>query len=160
MADGGASELIMLITGLLTAGIAASLLISSWGSLANSVDVSQAEIEVDSKTRAALTNDPMNVNWNQTSCNLTLFVQNIGVIKLDVNSVGVIINGSTGTVNQSQILDNQSLWNSGEVAELNVCPSGILMVSGQEIFVTIIVKSELFKGIYGQHSFTEVIRLV
>ena len=160
MADGGASELIMLITGLLTAGIVASLLISSWGGLANSVDVAQTEIEVDAKTKATLTNDPMLVNWNQTSCNLTLFVQNIGEIKLNIDSTGVIVNGSASTVNQSQILGNQSLWISGEVAELNVCPSGVSMVSGQEIFVTIIVQSEFFKGIAGQYSFTEVIRLV
>ena len=160
MADGGASELIMLITGLLTAGIVASLLISSWGGLANSVDVAQTEIEADAKTKATLTNDPMLVNWNQTSCNLTLFVQNIGEIKLNIDSIGVIVNGSASTVNQSQILGNQSLWISGEVAELNVCPSGVSMVSGQEIFVTIIVQSEFFKGIAGQYSFTEVIRLV
>ena len=160
MADGGASELIMLITGLLTAGIVASLLISSWGGLANSVDVAQTEIEVDAKTKATLTNDPMLVNWNQTSCNLTLFVQNIGKIKLNIDSIGVIVNGSASTVNQSQILGNQSLWISGEVAELNVCPSGVSMVSGQEIFVTIVVQSEFYKGIAGQYSFTEVIRLV
>jgi len=160
MADGGASELIMLITGLLTAGIVASLLISSWGGLANSVDVAQTEIEADAKTKATLTNDPMLVNWNQTSCNLTLFVQNIGEIKLNIDSIAVIVNGSASTVNQSQILGNQSLWISGEVAELNVCPSGVSMVSGQEIFVTIIVQSEFFKGIAGQYSFTEVIRLV
>lgn len=160
MADGGASELIMLITGLLTAGIVASLLISSWGGLANSVDVAQTEIEADAKTKATLTNDPMLVNWNQTSCNLTLFVQNIGKIKLNIDSIGVIVNGSASTVNQSQILGNQSLWISGEVAELNVCPSGVSMVSGQEIFVTIVVQSEFYKGIAGQYSFTEVIRLV
>ena len=160
MADGGASELIMLITGLLTAGIVASLLISSWGGLANSVDVAQTEIEADAKTKATLTNDPMLVNWNQTSCNLTLFVQNIGEIKLNIDSIGVIVNGSASTVNQSQILGNQSLWISGEVAELNVCPSGVSMVSGQEIFVTIVVQSEFYKGIAGQYSFTEVIRLV
>jgi archaellum component FlaG (FlaF/FlaG flagellin family) len=160
MADGGASELIMLITGLLTAGIVASLLISSWGGLANSVDFAQTEIEADAKTKATLTNDPMLVNWNQTSCNLTLFVQNIGEIKLNIDSIAVIVNGSASTVNQSQILGNQSLWISGEVAELNVCPSGVSMVSGQEIFVTIIVQSEFFKGIAGQYSFTEVIRLV
>ncbi len=70
MADGGASELIMLITGLLTAGIVASLLISSWGGLANSVDFAQTEIEADAKTKATLTNDPMLVNWNQTSSTL------------------------------------------------------------------------------------------
>ena len=160
MADGGASELVMLITGLLTAGIVASLLISSWGGLANSVDVAQTEIEADAKTKATLTNDPMLVNWNQTSCNLTLFVQNIGKIKLNIDSIGVIVNGSASTVNQSQILGNQSLWISGEVAELNVSPSGVSTVSGQEIFVTIVVQSEFYKGIAGQYSFTEVIRLV
>ena len=160
MADGGASELIMLITGLLTAGIVASLLISSWGGLANSVDTAQTEVEADAKTMSALTSDPMQVDWNQTACNLTLFVQNTGQIELNIDSVGAIINGSAAIVNHSRLLGNQSLWNTGEVAELNICPRGIVMTSGQEIIITIIVQSESFKGVYGQHSFTEVIRLV
>lgn len=160
MADGGTSELIMLITGLLTAGIVASLLISSWGGLANSVNITQIEVEADSKTRGALTSDPINISWNQTSCNLTLHIQNTGKINLDIDYVGVIVNGSAASVNQSQLLSNQTTWSAGEVAELHVCPAGIAMTSGQEIFVTIIVRSEQFKGIRGQYSFTEVIRLV
>ena len=53
MADGGASELIMLISGLLVAGIVTTLLIASWGGLANSVETAQTQVEANSKTDAA-----------------------------------------------------------------------------------------------------------
>ena len=58
MADGGASELIMLISGLLVAGIVTTLLVASWGGLANSVDTAQNQVEANSKTKAALTVTP------------------------------------------------------------------------------------------------------
>ncbi|HJM87709.1 MAG: hypothetical protein QF479_05065 [Candidatus Poseidoniaceae archaeon] len=160
MADGGASELVMLVTGLIAAGMVASLLMSSWGGLAHSVDVAKLEVEVDSKTDADLISDPMLVSWNQSSCNLSLYVQNIGEISLDEDAIGVIINGTAATVNQTRILDNMTTWDEGEVVELNACPSGLNLVSGQEIYVTIIVQSILYNNVVGHNSFTEVIRLV
>ncbi|MEE2748149.1 MAG: hypothetical protein VX473_06775 [Candidatus Thermoplasmatota archaeon] len=160
MADGGASELIMLISGLLVAGIVTTLLVASWGGLANSVDTAQNQVEANSKTKAALISDPMQVSWNQTSCNLTLQIQNTGRLELTTDNLGVIVNGTGTTVNQTQILDNSSVWTTGEVAELYVCPSGITMSAGQEVTVTVIVRSEHYQGISGQYSFSEVIRLV
>ena len=141
MADGGASELIMLITGLLTAGIVTSLLIASWGGLATSVDTAKTEAEANSKTQAALASDSMQISWNQTAC-------------------GLVSNGSAATVSQVQLLDNSTVWVKGEVAELNACPTGMTLTSGQEITITVIVQSEEYKGISGQYSFYEVIRIV
>ncbi|HJM67520.1 MAG TPA: hypothetical protein QF716_01420 [Candidatus Thalassarchaeaceae archaeon] len=160
MADGGASELIMLISGLLVAGIVTSLLIASWGGLANSVDTAQTQVEADSKTRAALASDPMQVSWNQPSCNLSLHIQNTGSLELLDAEIGIIANGTASTVNQTRLLGNSSTWTTGEVLELQVCPSGVTMSAGQEIIVTVVVRSEHYKGISGQHSFSEVVRLV
>jgi len=160
MADGGASELIMLISGLLVAGIVTTLLIASWGGLATTVETAQTQVEANSKTKAALAGDPMQVSWNQTSCNLTLQIQNTGNLELTTDNLGVIVNGTGSTITQTQLLDNSSVWVSGEVAELYVCPTGITMTAGQEIIVTVVVQSELYQGISGQHSFSEVIRLV
>jgi archaellum component FlaG (FlaF/FlaG flagellin family) len=160
MADGGASELIMLITGLLTAGIVTSLLIASWGGLATSVDTAKTEAEANSKTQAALASDSMQISWNQTACNLTIHVQNTGSLELKTDNIGLVINGSAATVSQVQLLDNSTVWVKGEVAELNACPTGMTLTSGQEITITVIVQSEEYKGISGQYSFYEVIRIV
>ncbi|HJM41317.1 MAG TPA: hypothetical protein QF514_03725 [Candidatus Thalassarchaeaceae archaeon] len=160
MADGGASELIMLISGLLVAGIVTTLLVASWGGLANSVDTAQTQAEANSKTKAALASDPMQVSWDQPSCNLSLHIQNTGSLELMDDEIGIIANGTASTVNQTRLLGNSSVWTSGEVLELQVCPPGITMSAGQEITVTVIVRSEHYQGISGQYSFSEVVRLV
>jgi archaellum component FlaG (FlaF/FlaG flagellin family) len=160
MADGGASELIMLISGLLVAGIVTTLLIASWGGLANTVETAQTQVEANSKTNAALASDPMQISWNQTACNLTIHIQNTGSLELVTDNIGIIVNGTASTVTQAQLLGNSSIWIEGEVAELNICPTGITMSTGQEIIVTIIVQSEYYQGIAGQYSFSEVVRLV
>lgn len=160
MADGGASELIMLISGLMVAGIVTTLLIASWGGLANSVDTVQNQAEANSKTNAALASDPMQVSWDQPSCNLSLHIQNTGVLELLDSEIGIIANGTASTVNQTRLLGNSSTWTSGEVLELQVCPSGVTMSAGQEIIVTVVVRSEHYRGISGQYSFSEVVRLV
>ena len=142
MADGGASELIMLITGLLTAGIVPRLLIASWGGLSTSVDTAKTQAEADAKTQAALASDPMQISWNQTACNLTLHIQNTGSLELKTDNIGLVINGTASTVNQVQTLGNATFWVKGEVAELNACPTGMTLTTGQEITVTVIVQSE------------------
>ena len=159
MADGGASELVMLITGLVTAGIVASLLVASWGSLAETVGDTQSEIEVNTRTRADLASDSSQVSWNQTGCNLTLYVQNTGEIRLKTDVIGVVVNGTAATINQTQLLDGAPSWSSGEVAELRVCPTGLNLVSGDEIPLTVVVRSVEYKGMSGQYSFSEVIRI-
>ena len=86
--------------------------------------------------------------------------QNTGNLELTRDNLGVNVNGTGSTITQTQLLDNSSVWVSGEVAELYVCPTGITMTAGQEIIVTVVVQSEPYQGISGQHSFSEVIRLV
>lgn len=159
MADGGASELVMLITGLLTAGIVASLLVASWGSLAETVGNTQSEIEVNTKTRAALASDPSQISWNQTDCNLTFHVQNTGELRLKTNQIGVVVNGTAASVNQTGLIDGATSWITGEVAELSVCPGGLTLATGDEVPLIVIVRSAEHKGISGQYSFSEVIRI-
>ncbi len=149
----------MLITGLLTAGIVASLLVASWGSLAATVDNNQSEIEVNTKTRAALASDPSQISWNQTDCNLTFYVQNTGELRLKTDSIGVVVNGTAATINQTGLLDGATSWLTGEVAEVSVCPTGLTLVPGEEIPLLVIVRSAEHKGISGQNSFSEVIRI-
>ena len=150
----------MLTSGLLVAGIVTTLLIASWGGLANTVETAQTQVEANSKTDAALASDPMQISWNQTACNLTIHIQNTGSLELVTDHIGVIVNGTASTVTQTQLLGNSTTWVNGEVAELNICPTGITMSIGQEIIVTVIVQSEYYQGIAGQHSFSEVVRLV
>lgn len=159
MADGGASELVMLITGLLTAGIVASLLVASWGSLAETVEDTQSEIEVNTKIRAALASDPTQISWNQSNCNLTFHIQNTGELQLKIDLIGVVVNGTAASVNQTQLIDGATIWAPGEVAELSVCPTGLTLATGDEIPLLVVVRSEEYKGISGQYSFAEVIRI-
>jgi hypothetical protein len=89
-----------------------------------------------------------------------LHIQNTGSLELLDAEIGIIANGTASTVNQTRLLGNSSTWTTGEVLELQVCPSGVTMSAGQEIIVTVVVRSEHYKGISGQHSFSEVVRLV
>jgi len=127
--------------------------------LANSVDTVHNQAEADSKTKAALASDPMQVSWDQASCNLSLHIQNTGTLELLDGEIGIIANGTASTVNQTRLLGNSSVWTSGEVLELQVCPSSVTLSVGQEITVTIVVRSEHYQGISGQYSFSEVIRI-
>ena len=102
----------------------------------------------------------MQVSWDQPSCNLSLHIQNTGALELLDGEIGIIANGTASTVNQTRLLGNSSAWTTGEVLELQVCPSGVTMSAGQEIIVTVVVRSEHYQGISGQYSFSEVIRLV
>ncbi|MDP6906630.1 MAG: hypothetical protein QF440_04360 [Candidatus Thalassarchaeaceae archaeon] len=160
MADGGASELVMLVTGLLTAGIVASLLVASWGSLAEIVGDTQTQIQVDSKTRASLASDPMQIAWDQATCNLTIHIQNSGELRLKMDNIGAIVNGTPTSVSGSQLIGSAIAWTSGEVAEFYLCPTGLNLATGQETPLIIIVQSEEYSGdISGKHSFSEVIRI-
>ena len=119
----------------------------------------QSEIEVSSRTRADLASDPSQISWNQTNCNLTFHVQNTGEIQLKANLIGVVVNGTAATVNQTQLLDGATLWLPGEVVELRVCPTGLNLVTGDEIPLIVVVRSVEYKGMTGQYSFSEVIRI-
>jgi len=102
----------------------------------------------------------MQVSWNQSACNLTIHIQNTGNLELLTDNIGVIVNGTASTVTQAQLLGGSTIWMTGEVVELSICPPSITMTAGQEIIVTVIVQSEYYQGIAGQHSFSEVVRLV
>ena len=159
MADGGASEMLMLITGLITAGIAASVLIASWGGIANSIETSKTQVEADTMTKASLTSDPMNMAWNQTACNLTIHLQNSGKLVLKNSEIGVIVNGSDTSISNRSMLTSTNDWVQGNVLELRICPTGLTLNSGDETVLTVIVRSEEYRGVSGTFAFSEVIRI-
>tara|TARA_B100001996_G_C18629995_1_gene581320 strand:+ start:579 stop:1061 length:483 start_codon:yes stop_codon:yes gene_type:complete len=158
MADGGASEMLMLITGLITAGIAASVLIASWGGIANSIESSKMQVEADTMTKASLTSDPMDMAWNQTACNLTIHIQNSGKLVLKNDEIGVIVNGSETSISGRRMLTSTTDWVQGQVLELRICPIGLVFNPGDETVLTVIVRSEEYRGVSGTYAFSEVIR--
>jgi len=159
MADGGTSELIMLVTALLTGGIVAGLLLTSWGGLATAVDAQQQQAAADAVTRADLASDAMAVSWDQTNCNMTLHLQNSGAANLETDGVAFIINGTAATVNGRAMLGASAAWIPGEVVEFWVCPTGLTLNSGDEIRINAIVQSTPMGGATGSHAFGEVIRI-
>jgi len=158
VADGGASEMLMLITGLITAGIAASVLIASWGGIANSIESSKMQVEADTMTKASLTSDPMDMAWNQTACNLTIHIQNSGKLVLKNDEIGVIVNGSETSISGRRMLTSTTDWVQGQVLELRICPIGLVFNPGDETVLTVIVRSEEYRGVSGTYAFSEVIR--
>ena len=159
MADGGASEILMLITGLITAGIAASVLIASWSGIAGSIESSKTQLEADTMTKASLTSDPMDMSWNQTACNLTIHLQNTGKLVLKNDEIGVIVNGSDTSISNRRMLTSTNDWIQGNVLELRICPTGLTLNAGDETVLTIIVRSEEYRGVSGTYAFSEVIRI-
>ena len=56
MADGGASNMILLVTALLICGAASGILLQSWSQTATSVGINQEQLALNSKTKKNIKN--------------------------------------------------------------------------------------------------------
>ena len=72
----GPSEMIMLMTGLIVAGLVSAVLLSTWDTISDGLE-NQGELEVqDAKTRASLISDPSLISWDNTADRAFIYVQN------------------------------------------------------------------------------------
>ena len=72
----GPSEMIMLMTGLIVAGLVSAVLLSTWDTISQGLE-NQGELEIkDAKTRASLISDPSSISWDNTDDRATIFIQN------------------------------------------------------------------------------------
>ena len=63
----GPSEMIMLMTGLIVAGLVSAVLLSTWDTISDGLE-NQGELEVqDAKTRASLISNPSLISWDNTA---------------------------------------------------------------------------------------------
>ena len=76
MADGGASDMIMLVSSLIVAGIVSAVLIQAWGGISSTLNDGANQIEANEKTEASLISDPMNIDWNPSTNQTMITIQN------------------------------------------------------------------------------------
>jgi len=122
----GPSEMILLITGLIVAALVSGVLLQSWDEMSGVLDQRGKQGMEDVKTRVSLASDPINIGWyakhasvnggagNETA---VIYLQNSGDTFLDVDNVGVSLNGSTMVVTKC---DCVTQWLSGEIVEFTI----------------------------------------
>ncbi len=127
----GPSEMILLITGLIVAALVSGVLLQSWDEMSGVLDQRGKQGMEDVKTRVSLASDPINIGWyakhasvnggagNETA---VIYLQNSGDTFLDVDNVGVSLNGSTMVVTKC---DCVTQWLSGEIVEFTIQGSAL-----------------------------------
>ena len=157
MADGGASNMIMLVSSLIVAGIVSAVLIQAWAGVSMSLNDGADQIEANEKTDATLISDPMNIDWNPTTNQTMITIQNTGDYTLNISDTVILLNGSTMNVTQRGV--NPSVWLPGSIVNFTV-QGNISLSSNDEVYLNIVVLSDTLNPARGVCSFTEVIRIV
>ena len=119
----GPSEMILLIAGLIVAGLVSGVLLQSWDDMSGVLDQRGKQGMEDVKTRVSLASDPINIGWYANHDNVAgnetavIYLQNSGDTFLDVDDVGVILNGSVMIVTKC---DCVTQWLPGEIVEFTI----------------------------------------
>ncbi|MBJ99733.1 MAG: hypothetical protein CMB48_01885 [Euryarchaeota archaeon] len=161
MADGGASNMILLITALLICGAASAILIQSWTDTAASVGINQEQLALDSKTKVTFSGDLAKTTCNEADDRITIYLQNSGSSILDETEFGGFIDGqSSSIVGIPTFLNGATEWSSGVVVEFTLQSSVNLECDGtEEKRVTAVVATVASGGVVGSDSVTEVVKL-
>ncbi|MFL2973831.1 MAG: hypothetical protein ACJZ4F_02530 [Candidatus Thalassarchaeaceae archaeon] len=153
----GPSEMIMLMTGLIVAGLVSTVLLSTWDTMSQGLE-NQGDLEIkDAKTRASLVSDPSAISWDNTDDRATIFIQNSGTISLSIDDTYVFLDGNTMSVTP---IDAAGVtWSKGVAIKFQIESSTDLTFADEtEVFLTVGVSS-LSTSPTGTYSLTEVIRL-
>ena len=153
----GPSEMIMLMTGLIVAGLVSAVLLSTWDTMSQGLE-SQGELEIkDAKTRASLISDPSAISWDNTNDIATIFIQNSGTISLSIDDTYVFLDGNSMSV--SAVDAEGVTWSKGVAIKFQIESSTYLtFVDEEEVFLSVGVSS-LTTSPTGTYSLTEVVRL-
>ena len=87
----GPSEIILLIAGLIVAGLVSGVLLETWDDMDSAIEDRGKEGAEDVRTRASLVNDPSNMAWDDTEKTATLYIQNSGETQLDLETIGCLL---------------------------------------------------------------------
>ena len=156
MADGGASEMILLVASLIVAGIVSGVLVGSYANIVDGMEAAASQSEINSKTSSALVSDPMNIDWNSVTNQTTVSVQNTGSAILDINETAMFLNGSIMNVSKS---GGPTSWLPGTAITFTVS-GNVSFSNNQEVPLSVIVHTETKSPATGAHSFSEVVRIV
>tara|TARA_B100001996_G_scaffold213937_1_gene164322 strand:- start:2692 stop:3165 length:474 start_codon:yes stop_codon:yes gene_type:complete len=152
----GPSEMIMLMTGLIVAGLVSAVLLSTWDTISQGLE-NQGELEIkDAKTRASLISDPSAISWDNTDDRAFIYIQNSGTISLNIDDTYVFLDGNAMTVTA---IDPAETWSKGVAIKFQIdATTDLTFTDGTECFLTVGVSS-LSTSPTGTYSLTEVVRL-
>jgi len=151
----GPSEMIMLMTGLIVAGLVSAVLLSTWDTISQGLE-DQGELEIkDAKTRASLISDPSAISWDNTNDRAFIYIQNSGTISLNIADTYAFLDGNAMTVTA---IDPADTWSKGVAIKFQIGKTDLTFTDGTECFLTVGVSS-LSTSPTGTYSLTEVVRL-
>ncbi|MFL2975457.1 MAG: hypothetical protein ACJZ42_03990 [Candidatus Thalassarchaeaceae archaeon] len=154
----GPSEIILLIAGLIVAGLVSGVLLESWDDMDRAIEDRGKEGAEDVRTRASLVNDPSNMPWDDTDKTATVYIQNSGETLLNLETVGVYIDSFSLSVS---VADSSTEWVPGQIVKFTVDDtSDTLSYTGtNDVIMTITVVSSA-TGYAGAYTVSEEVRLV
>ena len=118
----GPSEMILLIAGLIVAALVSGVLLQSWDEMSGVLDQRGKQGMEDVKTRVSLASDPINIGWSAGNETAVIHLQNSGDTFLDVDEVGVSLNGSMMAVTKCTCVLQ---WLPGEIVEFTIQGSAL-----------------------------------
>ena len=111
MADGGASNMILLITALLICSAASGILIQSWTETATAVGINQEQMALDSKTKITFSGDIGQTTCDSVDDRITIYLQNSGSSILDESNIGAFLDGASSSVfGLPTFLNGATVW--------------------------------------------------
>ena len=146
----GPSEMILLIAGLIVAALVSGVLLQSWDDMSGVLDQRGKQGMEDVKTRVSLASDPINIGWSANHDNVAgnetaiIHLQNSGDTFLEVDDVGVMLNGSVMTVTKCNCVTQ---WLPGEIVEFTIqgddgdVPPDYFPGGTYDVILTVTVKS-------------------
>ena len=154
----GPSEMILLSAGLIVAALVSGLLLQTWDDMDDVIDDRGKHGMEDVRTRGSLVSDPMNISWDNTNHNATIYIQNSGDTFLDKSSVGVFLNGTSMTVTAA---DPSTYWLPGKTEKFTIKDSAesLTFTGSNDVFLTFSVSSDSTEY-SGSHTVTKEVRIL
>ena len=154
----GPSEMILLSAGLIVAALVSGLLLETWDDMDNVIEDRGKDGMEDVRTRGSLVSDPMNISWDNTHHNATIYIQNSGDTFLEKRTVGVFLNGTSLTALPAE---PDTIWLPGDIEKFNIKDSAeaLTFTGSNDVFLTFTVSSDSIKY-SGSHTVTEEVRIL
>tara|TARA_B100001287_G_C22675690_1_gene527517 strand:- start:460 stop:951 length:492 start_codon:yes stop_codon:yes gene_type:complete len=146
MADGGASSIIMLITGLLISGGASAVLISEWSDAVRVTQINDRAAADQDDVSVALAGDPAMVAHNTTANTIVLYFANTGAYDLDTSDFEVLIDGESPTSVAVSVKPSGTDWNPGDLLEVTLTDNSWSYSDGDDVAIYFIGVSEFVNG--------------
>jgi len=152
MADGGASSMIMLVTGLLISGSASVILIAEWSDMVRVAALHERSQSDKHELGVAISGDHAMVAYDATAGEITLFLVNTGEHELNTTNYQFLVDGEAPVSASGTILPSGTDWLPGYLAEVVLTDTNWNYSDGDDVSVFFVGTSESVNGIV--HSVT------